>query len=88
MTTWEHDGQKFQYVSTYCLPADAWHHELTGLDSAAAACVVIPDATPDGSFTPSPLETVTLRMAEGTFPWPIWMAFMGVVRDSHDLTDQ
>lgn len=88
MTIWEHAGQKFEYVSTYCLPEDAWHHELTGLDSPAYACVVIPDATPDGPFTPSLPSTVTLRLADGTIPWPIWTIFMSVIHDSHDLKAQ
>lgn len=84
---WEHAGQKFQYLSFYSLPEDAWHHELSGLGTQAYACVVIPDTTPDdGPFTPGPPEDVTLVLRDGIIPWPIWVAFLSALRSSGDLT--
>ncbi|MTD15061.1 hypothetical protein GIS00_14050 [Nakamurella sp. YIM 132087] len=89
MAMWEYDGRRFMYVSGYMLDEGAWHHELSEIGSEACACIVIPDATPDdGPFTPGASETVILRTAAGTIPWPIWVAFMSRVHESNDLGDR
>ncbi|MFC0541391.1 hypothetical protein [Kutzneria chonburiensis] len=87
MAIWEHDGQMFEYISTYCLPEDAWHHEVTGLSASAYICLVIPDLTPDGPFTPAPPDNATLRFFDSTIPWPIWTKFMTAVQDSRHFAE-
>ena len=86
--TWEHGKRQFQYVSFYCLPEDAWFHEVSESSGTAYACLVVPDMTPDdGPFTAGPPANATLRFSEGEIPWPIWLRFMVAIEASGHIVE-
>lgn len=92
MTVWIFDGRLYEIVSTHSGPDDAWVYELTGLTGPPGTGpwleVVVPDATPDGPFTPMPARHVVVRAAGGVVPWPILTRFVDLVRASGDLTGE
>lgn len=85
-----HNGAKYQIVSMYLLPQDAWTYELTGpygtSGPPAGLAVMIPDATPDGGpFTPSDAADATVALASGSLPWPLVLRFLRFVETSGDI---
>ncbi|MET7420619.1 hypothetical protein [Dactylosporangium sp. NPDC005555] len=75
MAVWDFGGRLYEVVSTHSGPDDAWVYEVTGLSGAPGTGpwleVVIPDATPDGPFTPVPAERAFVRAGGGVVPWSI-----------------
>ena len=81
----EHGGRSFEVVNGYSLPDDAWQYELRPVGGEAALRVLIPDATPDGPFTPRPSTDVRVQLNGGELPWPILARFMALVQNSGNL---
>ncbi|MEU8656131.1 hypothetical protein [Actinoplanes philippinensis] len=89
MEIWSHDGKLYELSSGYSLPDDAWQYELMGLTGPPGTgpylSVLIPDATPDGPFTPRPAEDIVVHAGGGIVPWPILEKLAGVLDSSGDL---
>ncbi|MFI7553234.1 hypothetical protein ACIBQ2_26225 [Micromonospora sediminimaris] len=87
-----HDGKLYEITSGYSLPDDAWQYELVGLTGPPGTgpylSVLIPDATPDGPFTPRPAEHVIVRAGGGIVPWPVLEELVHLLDSSGDLVDE
>ncbi|GAB3864516.1 hypothetical protein GCM10029963_75050 [Micromonospora andamanensis] len=74
-----HDGKLYEITSGYSLPDDAWQYELVGLTGPPGTgpylSVLIPDATPDGPFTPRPAEHVMVVPAAASCPGRSWRSW-------------
>jgi len=92
VTIWSHDAKLYELVSTYSLAEDAWHYELTGLTGAPGTgpylTVAIPDATPDGPFTPMPAQFAMVHAGGGTVPWRVLARLIDVLDSSGDLVEE
>lgn len=92
MGIWSHEGKLYEVASCYALPEDAWHYELSGLTGAPGTgpylTVAIPDATPDGPFTPRPAQHVIVQLGGGTVPWRILEHLIELLDSSGDLVDE
>ncbi|GAA0793839.1 hypothetical protein [Spirilliplanes yamanashiensis] len=88
----EYDGKLYEITSGYSLPDDAWHHELSGLSGEPGTgpylTFAVPDATPDGPFTPKSAEHVVVHAGGGVVPWPVLEALIGRLESSGDLVDE
>jgi hypothetical protein len=88
----EHDGKLYEVISMYSLPDDAWRYELTGLTGSPGTgpylAIDIPDATPDGAFTPRPAQHVRVHAGGGVVPWLILQQLIDQVDSSGDLVDE
>ena len=89
VAVWIFAGRLYEVVSAHSGPDDAWVYELAGLTgpprTGPGLEVVVPDATPDGPFTPMPARYVFVRAGGGVVPWPILTRFVDLVRASGDL---
>ncbi len=92
MEIWPHDGKLYEIGSGYSLPDDAWQYELVGLTGPPGTgpylTVSIPDATPDGPFTPRPAEHIVVHAGGGVVPWPILESLIHLLESSGDLVDE
>lgn len=92
MEIWPDDGKLYELVSMYSLPDDAWHYELTGLSGSPGTgpylAVDVPDATPDGPFTPREAQHVVVHAGGGVVPWPILTRLIERLDSSGDLVDE
>ncbi|MET8233452.1 hypothetical protein ABZS77_22560 [Micromonospora sp. NPDC005298] len=92
METWSHDGKLYEVTSGYSHPDDAWQYELVGLTGPPGAgpylSVSIPDATPDGPFTPRPTGHVVVHADGGTVPWVVLEKLLRLLDSSGDLVDE
>ncbi|MEV6345030.1 hypothetical protein [Actinoplanes sp. NPDC051851] len=92
MEIWSHDGKLYEIVSMYSLPDDAWQYELTGLSGSPGTgpylAVDIPDATPDGPFTPRAARHVVVHAGGGVVPWLILEKLIALLDSSGDLVDE
>jgi hypothetical protein len=92
MEIWSHDGKLYEVTSGYSLPDDAWLYELVGLTGPPGTgpylSVLIPDATPDGPFTPRTTEHVVVHADGGIVPWPILRNLIQLLDSSGDLVDE
>ncbi|MFD6563182.1 hypothetical protein [Micromonospora profundi] len=92
MEIWSHDGKLYEVTSGYSLPDDAWQYELVGLTGPPGTgpylCVSIPDATPDGPFTPQPTKHVVVRAGGGIVPWRVLEKFVYLLDSSGDLINE
>ncbi|MGW4948196.1 hypothetical protein ACWEOZ_42150 [Actinoplanes sp. NPDC004185] len=86
------DGELYEIISMYSLPDDAWHYEVTGLTGPPATrphlAIDIPDATPDGAFTPEPAEHVVVHAGGGVLPWLVLEKLIDQLDASDDLVDE
>ena len=91
MEIWSHDDKLYEVNSGYSLPDDAWQYELVGLTGSPGTgpyiAVAIPDATPDGSFTPKPARDAVVHAGGGMLPWPILANLIDVLNASGDLIE-
>ena len=91
MEVWSHRDTRYEVESFYSLPADAWTYELVEMgaaESGATLRVMVPDATPEGPFTPTADGDVTVHLdATGMVPWPIFRRFLQLIEASGDILD-
>ncbi|WP_431926396.1 hypothetical protein [Micromonospora wenchangensis] len=91
MEIWSHDGKLYEVTSGYSLSDDAWQYELVGLTGPPGTgpylSVSIPDATPDGPFTPRPTAHVVVHAGGGIVPWPVLEKLVHLLDSSGDLVD-
>ncbi|MET8148265.1 hypothetical protein ACIBSW_30950 [Actinoplanes sp. NPDC049668] len=91
MEIWSYDGKLYEIISMYSLPDAAWHYELTGLTGSPGTgpylAIDIPDATPDGPFTPRPAQHVVVHAGGGVVPWLILKKLIDQLDSSGDLVD-
>jgi hypothetical protein len=89
---WSYDAKLYEIVSMYSLPDDAWQYELTGLTGPPGAgpylAITIPDATPDGPFTPRAAQHAVVRAGGGTVPWLILEKLIHLLDSSGDLVEE
>jgi len=92
MEIWPYDGKLYEVTSGYSLPDDAWQYELVGLSGPPGTgpylSVSIPDATPDGPFTPQPTDHVVVRADGGIVPWRVLEKFVHLLDSTGDLIDE
>jgi hypothetical protein len=92
MAIWSHDSKLYEVTSGYSLPDDAWQYELMGLTGPPGTgpylTVMIPDATPDGPFTPEPAADVVVHAGGGVVPWPILENLVSLLGSSGDLVEE
>ena len=90
MNVWAHDGKLYEVNSYHSLPDDAWQYELAGISGAPETgpylAVLIPDATPDGPFTPRQAEHIQVTIHNGQTPWPVLHRFVDLIENSGDIT--
>lgn len=92
MEIWSHGAEQYELISMYSVPADAWYYELRGLaeppDMGPYLTVSIPDATPDGPFTPMPAEHIVVYADGGVLPWPVLRKLIQLLESSGDLVEE
>src|SRR5690349_2231339 len=82
---WTYNGQQFEVNNFHHGDAEAWCYELYAIPSEPDRNdyieVRIPDATPDGPFTPaSASEALLLAHGEPRIPWPILCRLIALMR--------
>jgi len=68
---WRQAGERYEFVSFYPHPDEAWVFEVTALDRRGYLAILIPDATPDADFTPMDESHAYVRWDDGTLPWTV-----------------
>lgn len=81
---WEVDGQLYSYESYYALDEDAWIHEVAADGNTGFLEIVIPDATPDGPFTPQRHKAI-MRSHEGVLPISVVTRLIESARSAGDI---
>ncbi|HCT76215.1 MAG TPA: hypothetical protein DGG94_04120 [Micromonosporaceae bacterium] len=89
MEIWDHRGRRFALNSLYQLPEDSWSYDLTEYsqqsDHTVGLAITIPDATPDGPFTPQDETLAVTWLHTGNLPWPIVRRFAEFLDATGDL---
>ncbi|GIF09804.1 hypothetical protein [Actinoplanes siamensis] len=92
MEIWSHGGKRYELTSIYSVPDDAWYYELRGLTEPTGAgpylTISLPDATPDGPFTPKPAQHIVVYADGGVLPWPILGKLIHLLESNGDLVEE
>jgi hypothetical protein len=89
MEIWSHQDKQFEVLSWYCVPEGAWQYELTGaVRPGPYLAIVIPDATPDGPFTPRQAQDDLVHLGAGVVPWRILEKLINLFETSGDLVNE
>ncbi|MFI1989758.1 hypothetical protein [Actinoplanes sp. NPDC020271] len=92
MKVWSHGNERYELTSMYSVPGDVWYYELRGLAESPGArpylTISIPDATPDGPFTPMPAQHIVVYADGGVLPWPILRELIQLLESSGDLVEE
>ncbi|GAA4603455.1 hypothetical protein BJY16_004622 [Actinoplanes octamycinicus] len=92
MEIWSHEGKRYELISTYSGSDDAWYYQVRGLAESCSAepnlTVAIPDATPEGSFTPMSAQHIVFYADGGVLPWPILGKLIHLLESRGDLVEE
>jgi len=92
MEIWSHGRKEYEVISTYSAHDDAWYYQVRGSAEPSSTgpnlTIAIPDATPDGPFTPKPAQHILVFADGGALPWPILGKLIHLLESRGELVEE